>query len=757
MMLMMAAACSAGASVPPLVLAVRGEAAKCQIVVETNASPCIQFAAEELSTFIERQTGVKLPVVAAADRLTPHSVVLGDTRHTPSRPAPLKPDAFRIHALPPNLFITGGGDRGVLYGVYELLERFGDCAWYSPRFEVVPRLKSFSVPGAWDETQSPAFALRSMIANGWSANPVHAARNKLNLEGFDERLGGSEFRFDSVLGKCHTFENLLSAKEWFKVHPEYFSERDGKRIGYRTQLCLGNPEVLRICTEKTLERIAQSYPKGIRRFGISPNDWGNWCECPQCAALDRRERSHAGSLIAFVNRIAEAVEARYPDVIIETLAYSYTRRPPATLKARRNVQICLCTIECDFARPISLGRSIENRATRHALLEWAKHPAKLSVWDYAGDFACYQHVWPNFRSLRENLRFFRANGVDELFELGVGGGEQDIWAHLRAWFIAKWMWNPELDEATLLSKCLADCFGPAADEVRAYYEIIHSDLRDTKRHPMGCFESAYAPGISDQMLEAASAAMARARTRAQGTRFADNVRQASLPVDFMCAIRGYARPSMAVTAVDHARYEVQREGARRVLSAMDSPASLRFADDPVWGKIFGQWIREFANAKAMRPPARRLGFEEWAFTGTTPVAFRVVEDPLAGDGRALMLPGELAKCSCWFELDSVITDPDGIYMPRIRLRVGESGPRSTAFFAGIYNMNWRKTVFGAECPLSDVPRSGDAKAGRYFWYNVGALRPRRGDVVWIALGQDTGDRHPDVWIDRLELFRLSGN
>ncbi len=734
---------------PPLVIAERGQPAKYTIVIEKDASDCLRFAAEELSLFISRQTGVKLPITEG--EASP-AIVLRECITSAPPENPIKADGFHLRAVPPNVFIAGAGARGVLYGVYELLERFGACAWYSPSFEVVPRQEKFSVPGNLDEIQAPAFALRSLMINGWNTNHVHAARNKLNLEGFGERLGGSDFRFDPVLGKCHTFEKLLPAAKWFDTHPEYFSERNGRRLGYRTQLCLTNPEVLRLCTEKTLARIAESYPKGIRRFGISPNDWGAWCECAECARVDGREKSHAGTLIDFVNRIAEAVEKKYPEAIIQTLAYTYTRRPPATLVPRKNVQICFCTIECDFAQPIAMGRAIENRAVRHALAQWAKYPSRLSVWDYAGDFACYQHIWPNFRSLRENIRLFRASGVDEMFEQGTGGGQEDIWADLRAWCIAKWLWNPDLELEWLLRKCFADCFGPAAEEVYRYCKLVHDTPRDTKRYPMRCFESVYACGISAPMLDSAAALMAQARERAAGTKFADNVRRASLPVDFMRAMRGYARPSMASAAMDPARLESEREGARRVAAALNSPASLRLADDSVWEALLARRLRQFADADKLPPPSKRLSFEEWAFTGTMPVAFRIEDDPLAGDGRAVHLPGNLAHCSCWFELDSVAIDPEATYMPRLRLRVGKSAPRTPTFFAGIYNLNLRKVVSGMNCRREELP-PGKAQAGEaYFWYNVGAIQPKRGDVVWVALGG--GAEHPDVWIDKIELRRM---
>ncbi|MBO3841759.1 MAG: DUF4838 domain-containing protein [Candidatus Brockarchaeota archaeon] len=44
----------------------------------------------------------------------------------------------------------------------------------------------------------------------------------------------------------------------------------------------------------------------------------------------------------FVNTIAESIEQDYPSVRVETLAYQYSRKPPKTLRPRRNVVIRLC-------------------------------------------------------------------------------------------------------------------------------------------------------------------------------------------------------------------------------------------------------------------------------------------------------------------------------------------------------------------------------------------------------------------------------
>ena len=57
---------------------------------------------------------------------------------------------------------------------------------------------------------------------------------------------------------CHTFGELIPDNKYLKDHPEYFSLVDGKRISssqHSGQICLTNPDVLKIATAKVLEWI----------------------------------------------------------------------------------------------------------------------------------------------------------------------------------------------------------------------------------------------------------------------------------------------------------------------------------------------------------------------------------------------------------------------------------------------------------------------------------------------------------------------
>ena len=365
-------------------LAVRGRAPEYAILRAADASPSVMYAAEELREHVKRMTDVELPIVTDDQPQPPvKAIVLGRTKYTiPANvQQELGDDGFYLKTCGPHLLVVGSDVRGVLYGVYELLERFGGCRWYASWHTVVPKRDAFSVPDDLSDIQRPAFPCRDAL---WfdCRNGDFAARNRGNGigHGQQERHGGNTWRFGGGLGNCHTFNTLLPPEKYFDAHPEYFSLVKGRRLKERTQLCLTNPDVLRIVTSNVLERIRKD--PDAKFYGVSQNDWYNFCTCTNCAAVDAEEGSHAGTMIRFVNAIAEAVEREFPGKCIETLAYQYTRKPPKKTKLRHNVIPCLCSIECDFSRPLDKSPYMQNVSFVKDLEGWNKLTDWLYVWDY---------------------------------------------------------------------------------------------------------------------------------------------------------------------------------------------------------------------------------------------------------------------------------------------------------------------------------------------------------------------------------------
>lgn len=461
------------------VIAERGTLADCVIRLPQNPSRSQVYAAEELKRFVNRLTGVALPS---------QGVLSHEIRFETLKRADLGDDGFEIEIADGDLVIRGSDVRGCLYAVYDLLERFAGVRWYTSWCETVPVMDKFIVPAGTKIVSKPAFEMRQPYWYDMMVHPDFAARlrvngyNHTNLRGVAlDHLGGDSYRFGGGLSSCHTFNKLCDPVKYFDEHPEYFSLVKGKRLKENTQLCLTNPDVLDIVTSNVLERIRRD--PTAKFYGVSQNDWYNYCECEKCAAIDKEEGSHAGTMIRFVNAVAERVEREFPGVFIETLAYQYTRKPPAVTKPRKNVVICLCTIELDFSHSIPESSFAENRMFMDDITRWAKLTDKLYVWDYVTQFSHYSHAFANVYALQGNLRFFRDNSVSMIFEQGQREGYHAGFAELKAWLLAKLMWDPEQDVKPLLDDFFYGYYGDAARPVREYFELLHKKQREYSKDP----------------------------------------------------------------------------------------------------------------------------------------------------------------------------------------------------------------------------------------------------------------------------------
>lgn len=754
-------ATAVSASPEPIVLAERGLTAEYSIVIPADASPTHRQAAEELRDFTEKATGVALPVVTAegVSALPRKAIVLEVEGQKPEglkvkgRMAErLNVEAFRLHAEGERLHVTGGGESGVLYGVYELLERFAGCRWYASWHTVVPKRDRFEVPADMDETHSPAFAMREPFWFDVRMHPEFAARLRVNSHQYggrtDARYGGDPWRFGGGLPSAHTFEKLLPPGEYFDAHPEYFSLSGGRRLREKGQLCLTNPDVLRIVTSNLLGRIR--HDPGAMFYSVSQNDCNGWCECPSCKAVDDEEGSHSGTLVRFVNAVAEAVEAEFPDAIIETLAYGYTTRPPRKTRLRHNVVPCLCSIGCDFSRPIDESPFAANAAFRECIEGWGSICDFLYVWDYTTDFANYPAPWANVYSLQGNIRFFRRNNVMALFAQGAYQGRHADFAELKAWLLAKWMWDPDLPMGPLLDDFFAGYYGAGAPFVREYFEKLHRLQRDHSRstgHPLLIFDSVANPALDDGFLAEASELWRKAEAATAGDPATSyNVRMGAFSVDYARMERGFKLLDLTRGGGAMPPSEAQAL-AHSLLGRMDEARNIRLAETPR-DDIVLRW-RSIAEAPRGLTPADRGELEESAIGILAPGRWgEFVEDPAAGDGKALKLFNTHYEWCVQFPLLRVAFEPGAKYRVRARIRV-DSWRDGAAFSAGVYDMDEHKSRGQVSLTTSQTPCG-------YAWYDILEWVPKGSEYLWIApgtFGDDGKSSINAVYIDKVEFAR----
>lgn len=433
-----------------------------RIVIPASATIHEQKAAEVLQDYLLEISDAALAIITADKKKSPYEIILGQNERLDELGISvnyneLGKDGFVIRTDSLRLIISGGSGKGTLYGVYTFLENYLGCRMYSPKVKIVPKLEKI-VLGIINDKQIPLIRFRDTHYRvSW--DPEYTDWHKLNHDERGNRPAWGMF--------VHTFNSLLSPEVYFKDHPEYYAFRDGKRIP--TQLCLSNPDVLKITIQNLRKKIAAN-PEALY-WSVSQNDNRQYCMCKNCRAIDDREGSPSGSIINFVNQVAE----QFPDYMISTLAYEYSRKAPRMLRPAKNINIMLCSIEMRRDRPFAEATDTISTAFVRDVKEWSRIASDIIVWDYVIQFPNLVSPFPNLHVLQPNLQFFTENGVNAMFEQGNRevGGE---FAELRSYLISKLLWNPYENVDTLINDFLAGYYGAAAVPIRQYINTMREAL-----------------------------------------------------------------------------------------------------------------------------------------------------------------------------------------------------------------------------------------------------------------------------------------
>jgi len=506
-------------------------AAKAVIVVAEDAPEPERHAAAELADFLRQITDATFEIshtsVAGKSSLLvgPTAARLADAGFSTDG---LGADGIIIRTIGDDLILAGGHPRGTLYAVYTFLEEHLGCRWWSSKVSTIPEKPTLTA-GTLDVRYVPALEYRESfwfdaLDGDWSVrNKCNGNSNRL-----DDKRGGRH-RYE---GFVHTFYPLIPPDKYFEDHPEWFSEIDGKRSHKRAQLCLTN-EQMRAELVKNLKGRLHNHP-GATIASVSQNDWRGNCQCDKCAAIEKEEGSPAGLMLRFVNAVAEDIEEDFPNVAISTLAYQYTRKPPKITKPRDNVIVRLCSIECSFSVPLSHER---NSTFRDDIVGWSKICDRLYIWDYTTNFRHHIMPHPNLRVLGPNVRFFVDHSVKGLFEQGAYTTNGAEMAELRAWVLAKLLWDPTRDEQELVDEFIAGYYGPAGPHIHEYLKITH-DAVEASGDKLGCFSPHTAKFLSFETLNKGWERLKAAETAVQDDpdlRF--RIQVAQLPVMYTFMMR----------------------------------------------------------------------------------------------------------------------------------------------------------------------------------------------------------------------------
>ncbi len=378
-------------------------------------------------------------------------------------------DAFRVTAVvgegkEESILIEGGNGRGVLYGVYQFLEKYADVRFFTPELEVCEP-GDVTIPDGTLIEYTPTFELRQTDWYKWVSDGsgyTWAVKNGINI------VSGWNYSWGEELGG-----SLSYAPNMFVHTIGKLAELDTPYPATAPNPCLTDEAVYETVLANVRKIMAETPTAKI--LSVSQNDNEKHCSCDACKEIEEIEGSASGPLIRFVNRIAEELADEYPELTIDTLAYKYTLKAPKVTKPAKNVCVRLSTITCHFTHPITTSTCSACANFCKAIEEWSAICNNIYIWDYTTNYSYYLATFPNFHVLRENMKFFADHNVKGVYEQGNASGPSGEFGELRAYLIGKLLMDPYMSKTEYyahMDEFLAAYYGEGWQNIRQYINTL---------------------------------------------------------------------------------------------------------------------------------------------------------------------------------------------------------------------------------------------------------------------------------------------
>jgi len=743
----------------------------CVIIQQADATVPEQNALKELNLHLEQITGGQFEVRTNVLEIPKGAIIVGQGTiaakvFSEIDFAKLGAEELVMRVKDGKLLLAGGRPRGTIYAVDRFLQEQCGVRWWTPWATNIPHRATLRVANL-NVHEKPAFEYRGPY---WFAgfDPVWKVRNGANGESSEipTALGGCV----KYKGYCHTFYPLVPPEKFFTEHPDWYSMINGKRTHEKSQLCLTNPKLRDFMVQRVKEWLRECPDCEI--ISVTQNDWAGWCECPDCKALDDVEESHAGTMIAFANYIAEKIEAEFPHVAVDTFAYQYTRKPPKNIKPRSNVIVRLCSIECNFREPLDAP---VNASFASDIKKWSEICQRLYVWDYVTDFSHYVHPHPNWFVLGANMKFFQEHNVKGVFEEGAYAGHGAEMAELRVWVLAQLLWNPQQDDKKLIREFLDGYYGKAAAKpIYKYMELIHAASKDFF---LGCYLRKDPPSYLDfKTLNEAELLWQQAEAAAEKDSDPEKilrVRIAHLPVRYAflkdwitlrldCWEQNLKWPLNESRKLVAAEFKKVCDGVPgkdwtqlRVMSErglLVETFLANFTNDPPLTKVQTPAPPRLKNPKS--PADLKLGASEKFVDLQDNLAglykrgefADILPDENASDHRAVWMPGDHAEWAFRISGERVFQKAKtGKWKIYAVVRVEKNPDAKTdsiAFAAGVYDAVVKNYPADAKFRVSETDND-------YHSYLVGTFEPSAARDIFVSPANNPGVKA--IWVDRIFL------
>lgn len=458
------------------------------IVLPAGYGETLDFAAAELSDRFAEATGFELPVMTDEGLSFTEDgryISLGGTTLAAgagiAAGSELTSAGYIIRTSGMSVFVAGGGDTGTLNGVYGLLgELFGYEYFAEDCYALAKDMRDVRLM-QYDIREIPDFEFNA-AGYGYLDSDVTLLR-RLRMVNYIPMFGYVNG------GLMHNSFNWLDPAEHKAAHGAWYSD-DGTQLCYTAH---GKAAEYEAMVETAFEQLKAALIEDgdMTRVILAHQDTQTWCGCDACTASLAKYHANAASVVRFINRIMEMTEAWFAgegaayerDLTLYLLAYHQTNAAPVeydeatgayravddTVRMRDDVGVWFAETNGDYTIPFTEGINAQYAAN---LQGWAALTDNLLFWNYSSNVTHYLAPYNSFNITQLNYKFAKQNKVSLMFDQASTSEKGAVtgWAALKVYLSSKLAWNVNADVEALTDAFFTNYFGPAAAEMRAWFE-----------------------------------------------------------------------------------------------------------------------------------------------------------------------------------------------------------------------------------------------------------------------------------------------
>ncbi len=376
--------------------------------------------------------------------------------------------SFQIAVSGRQLHLVGATPTTAAFAVYAFLEDLG-CRWFMPGTigEVIPTADEVVWRGK-PRIETPSFLWRE-LRYSYGGQPETAQDFRMWL-----------LRNKAVspqVAHHHNWLNTVPPATHFKEHPEYYSVVGGQRRNDK-QLCTTNPDVIRL----SIEHINEYFDKNpdATSYSLCPDDNSDFCECPNCTALDTGKKDKEGRrvvtdrIIAYVNAVARGIQEKHPGKRVSTYAYINHSTPPEREPIDEHVNIIFTTSVYCSGHSLGDPDCPSRRKMKADLAGWTRLSRHVYVYEYDPTPFNAELPWPMYGTHGRALPVYKEMGIQ-----GFTHECHESWATLfpNMYVAARMMWNAGQSYDALMDELYANFFSDAGPFMRTYYREMDEAIR----------------------------------------------------------------------------------------------------------------------------------------------------------------------------------------------------------------------------------------------------------------------------------------